>query len=141
MFLFYYLLFIALLKDQVAERLRQGDSEGMYEMVLVEQAGPNRSFSAKTNANQVLIYDCLLGCSLASIHVPTTLLYVSPWPWSVQTPTQEQAGALPWAALEESTKRQIKRTLQLLVHRGSFTSIDFWSSREEKEKDNVSREK
>lgn len=82
-------------------------------------------------------------CWAAALHpsMSLQLCSVSPWPWSMQTPTQEQAGALPWAALEENTKRQIKRTLQQPVHWGSFTSIDFWSSREEKEKDNVSREK
>lgn len=42
---------------------------------------------------------------------------------------------------EKALKQTIKRTLQKPVHRGSFKSIDFWASREEKEENDVSREK
>lgn len=62
--------------------------------------------------------------------------HVLPAPAAPATLVREQE---KWGG--KALKQTIKRTLQKPIHWGSFKSIDFWASGEEKEENNVSREK
>ena len=70
LFLLYYLLFIALLKHQMAESSARKTQREWMKWLLVHKARTNQSFPLQTKANQVLIYTCPLSWSPPSTWIP-----------------------------------------------------------------------